>query len=101
MSHDTIGLDFIHWLDRAKPGGIIPWPQRRAKDAVTALAIGRGATTGRVTLWLWQAPNRVKVALAMARIAGEGGDKPVRTIHGAPPYRDDDKAQVVFQGERE
>jgi hypothetical protein len=54
-----------------------------------------------VTLWLWQAPNRVKAACAMARLNGEGGDKPVKIVHGAPPHRDDDKAELVFMGERE
>jgi hypothetical protein len=49
-------------------------------------------------LWLWQAPNRVKAACAMARIGGDGGERPVRVIHAAPPFQDDDKAQMVLEG---
>lgn len=96
-----VGLDFVYWIDRAKPGGFVPWPQRRAGQDIARQALQRGKPVGRVTLWLWQAPNRVKAAFAMARIGGEGGERPVRTIHGAPPFDDGNKAQAVFEGERQ
>jgi hypothetical protein len=95
-----IEQDFIHWLDRAAPGGFIPWPGRSAAVAITDLALKKGVTYGRITLWLWQAPNRVKVACAMARIGGDAGERAVRVIHAAPPFQDDDKAQMVLEGER-
>jgi hypothetical protein len=34
---------------------------QNAKDAIAAKAIEAGVVHGRITLWLWQAPNRVKV----------------------------------------
>ncbi len=100
MSQDTIGLDFVYWIDRARAGGRIPWPERRAKDAIAAQAVNRRVPHGRVTLWLWQAPNLRKVAFAMARLNGEAGERPVRVVHGPPPVDDNNKAQAVFEGER-
>lgn len=100
MSQDTVGLDFIYWIDRAKPGGFVPWPARRAQAAIAAQAVERRIPHGRVTLWLWQAPNRVKVAFAMARLNGDAGERPVRVIHGPPPVDDGNKGQAVFEGEK-
>jgi len=95
-----VELDFVYWIDRAKPGAFIPWPQRRSAHGIAQKALARGKPVGRVTLWLWQAPNRVKAAFAMARINGEGGEREVRTIHGPPPVNDGNKAQAVVEGER-
>lgn len=96
-----IGLDFIVWLDRSMNfSPIVQLPTARAAREIAANALKRGVVYGRITLWVWQAPNRVKIAVAMARINGDGGERPVRVIRAAPPFQDADKAELVLKGER-
>lgn len=95
-----VAQDFIYWMDRAVAGGWVLNPEQYAREAITAKALEAKVAHGRITLWLWMADNQVKGTFAMARIGGDGAERPVVRIYGAPPVRDDDKAQICFQGER-
>jgi hypothetical protein len=96
-------LEFYIWLDSAPMNGLVPFPAARALKAIAAQSVdpvGAALPHGRVTLWLWKAKGK-KLAFAMARKAGDGGDKPIRVVHDrAPPYRDADKAEFVYLQER-
>lgn len=94
-----IEQEFYYWLDKAPITQVLVWPATRAAKEIAQKAADAGVPAGRVTLWLWQ-QNGWKVGFAMARRGGEGAERRVQIIHGAPPHQDADKAQVVFEGER-
>jgi hypothetical protein len=97
---DDVALDFIYWLDRSSMmAPFITLPHVRCAREIAAEAMKRGIHHGRITLWLWKAKG-TKMALAMARIKGDGGERPVQVIRGIPPFMDDDKAEIVTKGER-
>lgn len=94
-----VELEFYHWIEQVPVTGVIAFPQSRVKKAMASAVLVANVPHGRITMWLWRDKGK-KMAFAMARRSGDGGDKPVRTILGAPPFQDSDKAQICFEGER-
>ena len=95
-----VEMEFYYWIDAVDVTGIIAWPERRARAEIGAAALQEGKSHGRITMWLWQRRGR-KMAFAMARIGGDGAERPARLITAAAPTNDDAKAQMVYDGERE
>lgn len=95
----TVALDFIHWIEQVPVNGVIAFPQARAAKKIAAKALELGKVHGRITLWLWRVKGK-KMAFAMSRVGGDGGDKPVNTVLAAPPINDADKAELVYLAER-
>jgi hypothetical protein len=95
-------LDFYYWLDSAPMNGLVPFPAARAQRSIAEQSGDPGGLAlphGRITLWLWKVKGK-KMALAMARKGGAGGDKPIRVLREtAPPFNDDDKAEFVCRQE--
>ncbi len=92
-------LEFYRWIEQVPVTGVIHMPQLRVAKEMAQAALQYKVPHGRITLWLWTARGK-KMAFAMARKGGEGGDKPVNTVLAAPPYNDADKAEFTYLGER-
>lgn len=93
-------LEFFYWIDKAPAHEALPFVTGRALRSLDAQAAADGVVRGRVVVWLWREKGW-KVAFAMARRIGEGGDKPVYVVRETrPPFRDADKAEFVYLKER-